>query len=136
VETMIRNADSPWGAASVLRAMEQECSDFPHSVVSLGQRNFLTAFALSAAFVLNDTYNGTTDLTNSYWAPIIITSAVPAFDVIPYLWSKVQEYRTGSSSGEEGTGDVELGVVGYNSGRESNVQVNKNPILRLKTDSA
>jgi hypothetical protein len=136
VETMIRNADSPWGAASVLRAMEQECSDFPHSVVSLGQRTFLTAFALSAAFVLNDTYNGTTDLTNSYWAPIIITSAVPAFDVIPYLWSKVQEYRTGSSSGEEGTGDVELGVVGYNSGRESNVQVNKNPILRLKTDSA
>ena len=139
VETMIRNADSPWGAASVIRTLEQECSQFPHSVVSLGQRTFLIAFALSAAFVLNDIYNGITDLPNSYLAPIIITSAVPAFDIIPYLWSKVQEYRAGSSTIEAGTGDVELGAVesnDQNDGPESKPVETENPILRMNTDSA
>ncbi len=128
MEEMIRNADSPWGAACMLEGMEQECTTFPASITRVCLYTFLFAFATTAAFILNDTYNGITDAENSYWAPITIACVVPAMIVIPYVWMKVQEYRNNSDSVQKGVNndEVELRSLALNIEKEERTD---NPIF-------
>ncbi len=130
MEEMIRNADSPWGATCMLEGMEQECFFLPDSVTHLCLYTFLFAFSTTAAFILNDTYNGITDLDISFWAPITIVCVVPAMIVIPYVWMKVQEFRTSNDCAQKGVGnnEIELTSPVRITGSEG---MTENPILNI-----
>ena len=96
-----------------------ETKTFPVSFIHLGLRTFLCGFALTAAIVLNDTYNGQVDKENSYWAPILILSVVPCVEIATFAWKYIYE-NDEDSDVESESADIELTSISGSTATPSN----------------
>ena len=102
-----------------LDELEVETKNFPLSFIHLGLRSFLCGFALTAAIVLNDTYNGQVDKENSYWAPILILSVVPCVEIATFAWKYIYE-NDEDSDVESESADIELTSISGSTATPSN----------------